>query len=862
VRLSRNREGEAHTLSFSIMGHNAIHLPPHHPEVRELPNGLQLLVKTDPEAPIATLQVWVRTGSIHEGEWLGAGLSHLLEHMLFNGTERRNSQEIPEAVQAVGGYINAYTSFDRTVYWIDTPPEGVETCLDVLGDMVFHSTLPEPEFNKELEVIRREMAMGDDSPGSVCSKLMFATAFQAHPCRYPVIGHREVFDQITYDNLVTYYKRRYVPNNVFVVISGPVEADEAVEMVSKPMGTPPRGALQPPFLPPEPMQQGNRITHNEGSTQHSQLRMTWHAPGATHPDTGPLDILSTILGFGRSSRLYQRIRETGLVHSVGAHLYAMTDIGLFAVPAEVDPDKRDEAQAAIFELLEEARTTPVTQAELDKAVKIALSDSLSGLTTTRGIASDIGSSWLLTGHAEFTRTLVDQLQTITPEKIQEVAYKYLDPNQVTIVSLNPEGSLMSVKKTKVNKRGNPTKRIKLSNGATLLVKADDRLPLVTTHAALRAGLLAESGKTSGITRLFSRLLTRDTAKRSSAEVADFIESIGGEFTSFSGYNSFGLNAETMAPDWKKGIEVLAQGLTMPAFEETTLNREKAAQVAAIRSEMDRPVTVAMQLMRGALYPKHPYRLPLSGDAGTVSKITQDDLREYAESNIVGGNVVFSVYGDVDPEEVADYAEQMWGGIPEGSRKFSRPKKVPELEQTIRVESAHEKEQAIVIAAFPTEGIKDPNALVYDLIDEACSDMSSRYYRRIREDLGAAYMVGTSRFLGFSGGAFFFYVATAPEQAGIVEEALMEEVNHLAKMGLSTSELDNAKRAWIGGQKNQLQSLGAQARVHAMDELYNFGWNHSSKTPEQIEAVTSEQIQEVAERTFLDRPHVMVRLQPE
>ena len=129
-----------------------------------LPDGLTIVVQEDHSAPVASVQAWVETGSIHEDRYLGAGISHMLEHMLFKGTEKRSCNQIAQAVQDSGGYINAYTSFDRTVYWIETPPDGLETCVDVLGDMVFHSTLPEPDFRKELDVIRREMAMGDDSP--------------------------------------------------------------------------------------------------------------------------------------------------------------------------------------------------------------------------------------------------------------------------------------------------------------------------------------------------------------------------------------------------------------------------------------------------------------------------------------------------------------------------------------------------------------------------------------------------------------------------------------------------------------------------------------------------------------------------
>ena len=170
-------------------------------QVTTLGNGLEIIVKEDRSAPVVSLQAWCRAGSIHEGEWLGAGISHFLEHMLFKGTERRDANEIAQAVQREGGYINAYTSFDRTVYWIDTPSSGFENCLDVLCDVVGFAALPEDEFDNESDVIRREIAMGEDNPEQVLSKALFRTAYTTHPCRYPVIGFLDLFNQLRRDDL-------------------------------------------------------------------------------------------------------------------------------------------------------------------------------------------------------------------------------------------------------------------------------------------------------------------------------------------------------------------------------------------------------------------------------------------------------------------------------------------------------------------------------------------------------------------------------------------------------------------------------------------------------------------------------------
>lgn len=841
------------------MGTPTIELPAHQPAIDTLPNGLQTLIKPDPDAPVVSVQIWVRTGSIHEGKWLGGGISHLLEHMLFKGTKRRGPQAIPEEVQAIGGYINAYTSFDRTVYWIEAPPEGLETAIDILGDMAFHSLLPEDEFVKELDVIRREMAMADDSPSQVCSKRLFTTAFHTHPCRFPVIGHREVFDQITRPDLEAYYRRHYTPNNLFAVVAGPVDVEQTQQLLAKSFGAARREPQPPPVIPTEPRMHGRRESHHVGKTQLTHLRLAWLAPAVTDLDTGALDLLSTILGSGRSSRLYQRVRETGLVHSISAYLYSMADTGLFIIGADVDPDKRAQAEAAIFEVLAEVVRDGVTEAELSKGLKSSLSESLSQLTTTRGQASDIGSSWLLTANADFTRDYLAAVQKISTEQIREAALRWLNPDNVAIVSLNPEGSLDSKAKAAKSTVKRTTERIELESGLTLLVRPDPRLPLVTVHAAFRGGLLAETAKTSGITRFFSRLLTRDTDSRDAATVAETIEAVGGSFSSFSGYSSFGLSAEVMTPDWRLGLEAVAHALTQPKFAAGSLEREREFQLASIKAEKDRPMTVAAQKMREALFGKHPYRLPLLGDEKSVAAFDRAALTDFQSKTLFGGNGVLAVYGDVDISEVRESAEQLLDSLPAGERRGRKVQTPPPLAAAVRIEEEHDKEQAVVLIGFPTEGLYSEDAMKLELIDEACGDMSSRLFGKIREELGLAYMVGCSRVLGLAGGCFYFYVSTAPDKVAIVEEALRSEIAHLAKNGLDQAEFDRAKRAWQGGHMNQLQSLASRTRVNTLDELYDLGWNHCEETPAEMEAITREQIHDVAERHFLDRPDVFVSL---
>src|SRR6058998_472208 len=406
-----------------------------------LPNGLTIIVQEDRSAPVASVQAWCATGSVSEDEHLGAGLSHILEHMLFKGTKTRTTNAIAQKIQDVGGYINAYTSFDRTVFWIDVPRDGVATALDVLADATMNSTLPPAEYQKEQEVIRREFAMGMDDPDRMAGLLLFGTAYQRHPYRFPVIGELEIYNQLTQEQVMQYYKTRYVPNNLVFVIVGDVDAEKVRQQLGDLFKPYPEKSLKPLFIPSEPPQLGRREVHREFSTELTHLALAWHIPEVTSPDVPALDLLSTILGDGRSSRLYRRVREeAGLAFSISAFSYTPGDPGLFGIDATVDPKKREPAEQLALRIVDEIKQTGVTTEELGKAKKITLSHHLGALTTMRGQASDLGSNWFLTRNLNFTRDYLAAVQKITPDDIRHVAARYLRNDNLTIVSLNPKGA--------------------------------------------------------------------------------------------------------------------------------------------------------------------------------------------------------------------------------------------------------------------------------------------------------------------------------------------------------------------------------------------------------------------------------------
>jgi zinc protease len=827
-----------------------------------LENGLELLVHEDWSAPVASIQAWVQTGSIHEERLLGSGVSHLVEHLLFKGTERHSGGEFARKIQNLGGYVNAYTSFDRTVYWVDLPSKGVATTLDLLADAVFRSTLPAEEFAKEKDVIRREFAMGFDDPDRLQSEQLFATAYQVHPYRLPVIGHLQVFDALSREDALGYFEERYAPNNVFFVVTGAVRASEVFEQLSQAVATVPRLALPPVWVPGEPTQMAPRKVHTEFDTELTRMSLAWHVPHGKHEDVPALDLLAALLGEGRTARLYRSLRERkGLVHSVGAWTYCPSDTGVFGVSAVLDPDRRPQVEAALLEELDAMQQDLVRSEDLERICRMRFSSYLGALSTARGRASDIGDSWMACRNSDFSRLYGEMLAKVQPEDVRRVAQIYLKPRGINVVSLNPKGHAKAVSIGSTESMRGPIEKNVLGNGLRLLLCRDARLPLVSVNIGFKAGRLVETSENNGISKLLSRVLLKGTATRSAEDIADTLESLGGGIGADAGKGTISVGVTVLRDDLELALEILADVVCHAVFPPEALERERSVQLAAIRSEREDPFTVAGQLLRAHLLPGHPDGFPAFGTLESVAAVRREDLLAFRDQYFVGQNGVLSIFGDVEPQHAASLAERYFGGLRNGTLALTHPVAPEELKNIKRVDEPLERQQVVLMTGYRGPNMFHADQAALSLLDEACSDLGSRMFNRIREELGLAYSVGASHFAGLSSGYFIFYLATDPTKREDALNELLAEIRSLATNGLTAEELARAKEKFLGGMELQQQNLASFGASCLADELLGLGAGHHLEERAAVQAVTAEELRTVAARIFEDKPFVTLVVGP-
>lgn len=827
-----------------------------------LENGLVIIIREDPSAPVVSAQAWCKAGSIDEGKWIGAGLSHMLEHMLFKGTTHRGAGAIDQEVQDAGGYMNAYTSFDRTVYYINVPSTGSKIAIDILCDIMQNATLPPDEVEKEKQVILREMDMNQDDPSRRASRRLFETAYIRSPYRYTVIGYPDIFNELQREDVVAYYKEKYAPNNTFFVIVGDIKAAEVEAQIREAYKGIKARPLPPMVLPSEPAQAAQREVLEEAPIELGHFHFAWHIPDLRHPDVPVLDVLATLLGNGHSSRLYQEIRErSGLVHSIDSWTYNPGNPGLLGISGVVDGNQFEPARAAVLNELDKVKSGFVSDAEILKAVKQFTAATLATRKTMQGQAQDVGGNWLAANDLNFSERYLAAVKRVTREEIQRVARKHLVSENRTLYALLPTGTVLQRVESAEKIVDHAIQKVDFPNGLRLLIKADHRLPFVEFRTVFQGGVLAETQENNGQTLLLAKTLLKGTRTRNAEQIANEIESLGGSLDSYAGNNSFGVNAEVLSSDFTQGIDLLTDVLLNPLLGAPALEREKEVQLAGIRAQRDHMLQSASKAMRRALFGSRGYGLDVSGSEESVRKVQPEILSTFYRRLVVPNNCVMAIYGDIDPAKVLQAVEARFGPWPrqENIRVEAAPPRVPR--DILRVAEIRDKKQGVIVIAFPGVTIHDRDRYALELLQEALSDLGSRLFVRIRENLGLAYYVGAQHFLGLQPGYFALYAGTTPEKLQLVEEEMLKEVDTLRREGLTAQELARAKAKLLGQKKIARQDLGGYAVATALDELYGLGYQNCDQEDAHYENVTLEMIRDVIANHLQPRHCVISTVAP-
>ncbi|HUG42552.1 MAG TPA: pitrilysin family protein [Longimicrobiales bacterium] len=841
------------------------------PREHRLGNGVTLLVHADHSAPVVAVVTHVKAGYFDEPDAL-VGISHVLEHMYFKGTARRGVGEIARATKSAGGYLNAGTIYDHTAYYTVLPASALELGLDIQADALIHSQVDEDELRKELLVIIQEVKRKLDNPGAMAAETLYETMFDVHPMRRWRMGREEALGRLSREDVMGYYRSMYRGSAITVVVAGAVDPDRVVERVEElyaavPPGDPERPARQ------EPERRGSRFREMAGDIGQTYAELGWRSPGSLHGDTPALDALAGVLGQGRASRFYRGVRERGLASGIEAYNYTPTEIGVFGVSLECEPDRAAAALRSAWSEIDRVRSDGATVGELERVQTLVQSRLLRRLETAEGRANLL-ADWQALGGWRKAGEYLDGMRGLTPDDLREAAVRYLDPEAASALVYRPHGAPalgwaaealaaelgagasaalgpVSLEPVDTVARavsvGPPTKEDEVlqhaMNGGRLVVKRRSAAPLVSMGVFRHGGALREAPETAGITGLMMRASVKGTASRSAERIALESERLGGVISTSAGSDLLSWTFTVPAEHFEEGLTLLADVALNPTFPEPEVAREREVLLADLTSLRDDMYRYPMRLLLQTAFAGHPYGHGPDTVERAVRELDAAALRRWHAAELAEPWVF--VVGDVEPERVATRVQASFGTA---SPSLTDPTARPVWPAEPRAELVRrDRAQTALALGFPGPDRNHDDAPVLQVLSNAVSGLGNRLFEELRSRRSLAYTVTAHPLVRRHGGAFIGYIATSPDRADEARSALVDELLRLREEAPSEEELARAREYTVGAWQIRTQTNAAQLSELAGALMLGPGLHEIREFEGRIRAVDRNRVRDAARR---------------
>ncbi|MDR2443531.1 MAG: insulinase family protein [Deltaproteobacteria bacterium] len=832
-----------------------------------LPNGLKAVFVPQPGNPVISALVMVKVGSASENGVQEYGLAHLMEHMAFKGTKKRGLGVVSGLVENNGGNINAYTSFDSTVYYLSLPAERLELALDVLSDITFSPSYDPAEYLLEKEVVVEEIKKSTDSPDHLLwDTFMFLAFPEGHPYHHRILGSEQTVREVSRDLAFAFHNRYYRPDNAVVIVTGGFDPDEAKTIVAKYFGQfeNPKEATPELSPPKDIISKGPvvEIIENPLVTVPKAIIGFRCASGGS-PEAPSLHLISEILSQGRSGRLTENVKiKKGLVTDIGTFPYTAVRDGVFVLQLETEAEKILDAFEAIFIELESLAEKPPTSEEMARARVQAAKNFIDRQESSDSLASLLTSFELYSGDYRLKDAYLAQWSRVTSTDLARLANKLFTPENMTITIVLPSSAAkpdkealgklasgLALKPVDPALSAAPDfEDYKLKNGARVLLLRDPTLPLVEVRLYFRGGLLAEGKGRDGLSNLMSRVWSKAPESMNSEVFARKVEDLGASIDGSSGRNSVSLSGSFMASNWLEGLDLLTEVLLRPAFADDNLQEARQEILAYLKMQDEHLQQRLFKLLRRALYKDHPYHGDVLGLIETVANFTRDDLIAFYRDQIRPDNLVLAVSGDIEPVAVLEALERRlsgWAPGASGPLDVYAPPSAPPA--PIFVHDSVETAQTHIALAFLTPGIGHPDQAALEVLEYHLSGLGGLLFRELRDKRSLAYTVSAGFNPGLEVGAFSFYIASDSQKTSEALSGLLEMIDVVREKPLTNEELEGAIRYVTGTRKIHLQTLVSRSNEAILSRLYDLGLDFNRRYLLAIEEVTSEDIIRVAQK---------------
>jgi len=877
------------------------------PELIHLSNGIPVILQ-HLEGTVAATYWWVRVGSVDETREQ-AGFAHFLEHMLFKDasakeTGKASSGKMATMIESLGGDINAYTSFDQTVYHVTCAAGHWERVIDAFGTIAKPQRFLLEDFNREREVILEELRKNEDSPGRDLFQALFSNTFSKHPYGRPVIGFQKILKAARVSELESFYQKNYVSNKMGLILVGPIfdergeKKKRIIRYLEKHFG---KGVLKKKVSAKEkkrkspvenPLRKESQWLVKPFDVKTPTFCVSFRVPELEHEDIPVLDLLSNVLSMGELSRLYQSLfYQSSTVVDVSGGLYVPRDPGMIYFQAEVDSlEKIAQAIEKLFHELKRIAQEGATQEELSRVLINAESERLYATQTADGMAGRLGFLKFIVGNLEYDQEYLERLKAVDSVKLKEVAQKYFDHRRMTAVIQVPNSQsdfdckelkklaseILSPQyeenknlhqKNKTKKQGStpPFELIELPSGLKVCYYPRLSSHVVSVHSASLGGLRLElahpvesSEKDWGASSLLALTWTKGTSRYPSQEIAALVEGRAASLDGFSGRNSVGLQLTGLARDWSSLSELYTEVLLHPEFTELEIEHSKRIVEDSIRGVEDHSSQLCSKLFLETLFEKHPYGKMTHGSLESLKSIHQAKLMAFHRRWVKPEHLVLSVSGAVKRGDLEAWVHDL-------DQKASETKKLvetltsfpleiesePALKAPRWVERSLGREQLHILVGGLGGTIHSEDRLAIQLLQTLLGGQSGRLFVELREKKSLAYTVAPVHFEGIERGYIGTYIACSPQKRDEALAGMRKVLELLAKKGPTDKEMKRAQEFFLGRRAMDLQGDTSLAAHYGLEVLYGMPQLSEEQFSKKVRAVSARDIEKVCRKYLLD-----------
>ncbi len=852
------------------------------PKIVSLPNGMTVMVIEDNRFPLVAERLFVHAGSGYETA-KQAGLSHLLEHMVFKSTEKRPAGQVASDVESAGGELNASTSFDSTVFRVDLPADRWKLGLDVMKDMIFGAKFDTAELDSERQVVLSELARGRDNPDNRLFQTTQAMAWPGQAYGWPVIGFPETVSGFSAEDLRQYVRERYQPRAMMLVVVGKVRAEDVVAEAKALFGAMENDRpLSPPapYALPLPGVVEPQVKVEYGPWNKVRLQIAFATPGLRAADEAGLEVLAQLLAGDETSRLYRTFKyEKKLVDDVSCSSLTLERSGLFLVSATLDAGNVAAFWQGLLAELSRLKGTTFTDREIER-VRLNIEDGLyQAKETLPGLAMKAGffhfHGYDPDGEANYLRAvrLVDQ------KALSAVIEAYLRPERMLTAVLAPkdaENAVTAKGLTEIAAKAWPAPKaaavaagqgaekptspevVDLGGGHRLVLLPDATLPYVSVSLVYNGGDALLAKDRQGLAELAANSLTTGTAKLSANALEDYLSDRAASLSASSGRDSFTVGAKFPSRFQKDVYGLMGDVLLSPAFLKTEVDREIADQLASIKDKEDQPMALAFRKLFPFLFTDTAYAYTRLGEPGTVRAFTSKDVAAFWAAQRAMP-FVMAVSGDFDAGAVRALADKLAKAAGQAKPfSFPTPKWGEGREASVKLPG---RNQSHLLMVFPAPGLASSESPGLELLNEVLAGQSGLLFTRLRDGESLGYSVTSFLWQADATGFIAFYIGTSPDKDAAALEGFKRIAGELGQKPLPDELMLRAKNAMTGDYYRERQSLASRSGEAAKSLSLGLPLEHERQVVEAAQGLTSENLRALAQKYLRPEAAYVFKVEP-